>query len=58
MLNPPGLSGEPKKLHSVRRLLDGEVGSERMKKEKAVSSKRNSLCVVAEARLELTTFGL
>ena len=47
-----------KKLHSVRRLLDGEMGSERMKKEKAVSSKRNSLCIVAEARLELTTFGL
>ena len=47
-----------KKLYSVRRLLDGEVGSERMKKRKGCLFKRNSLCVVAEARLELTTFGL
>ena len=50
--------GIKKKLHSVRRLLDGEVGSERMKKRKGCLFKRNSLCVVAEARLELTTFGL
>ena len=47
-----------KKLHSVRRLLDGEEGSERMKNEKGCLFERNSLCVVAEARLELTTFGL
>ena len=48
----------PKKLHSVRRLLDGEEGSERMKNKKGCLFERNSLCVVAEARLELTTFGL
>ena len=47
-----------KKLHSVRGLLDGEEGSERMKNEKGCLFERNSPWIVAEARLELTTFGL